>query len=196
MNDLAQLHFSNPSSFRSWLEQNHDKSPGIWMVFYKKNTGTACIEYQEALEEALCFGWIDSLIKKLDEDRYARKFTPRTNHNKWSEINLKIVKRLIKEGRMTEKGLQKIPVPLLSGAASPETQTPGEKIRKELMIPEFILEEYALNEPALHNFSQLPPSCKREYVGWITQAKREETIRKRLNESIVLLKENKKLGLK
>jgi uncharacterized protein YdeI (YjbR/CyaY-like superfamily) len=196
MNSLVQLHFPSQSSFRVWMEDNYCSSPGIWMVFYKKHTGTACIEYREALEEALCFGWIDSLIKKLDEDRYARKFTPRTNHNKWSEINLRIVEKLIGEGRMKESGLHKIPAHLFSGVVSPNTQTPKEKIRKELTIPDFILEEYALNEPALIHFLNLPQSCKREYVGWITQAKREETIRKRLNESIFLLKENKKLGLK
>ncbi len=166
------------------------------MVFYKKHTGVECIDYRQALEEALCFGWIDSLIKKLDEDRYVRKFTPRTNHQKWSDINLKIVATLIRQGRMTDEGLRKIDLSSVSFAEKqPVKETPS-KVKKELLIPEFIQNEYAQNEPALHNFNNLPASCKKQYVRWITYAKREETIRKRLIESIAMLKENKRLGLK
>jgi uncharacterized protein YdeI (YjbR/CyaY-like superfamily) len=194
--DLEQIYFNNRVSFRSWLEVNFDKSPGIWLIFYKKHTCMESIPYQDALEEALCFGWIDSLIKKIDDDRFARKFTPRTNLNKWSEINKKILVRLIKEGRMTEEGMKKIDPSLLSFTDQQENTGIKEKEKRELGVPEFMLEEYAMNEPALYNFTSLSASCKREYVLWITQAKREETIRKRLIESVEMLKENKKLGLK
>ena len=154
------------------------------------------IPYQEALEEALCFGWIDSLIKKIDEDRYARKFTPRTNTAKWSEINKKMVEVLINEGRMTEAGLKKIDSYLKTGKVEWEDERIIPKKREESVIPEFILKAYSENEPAMGNFQKLSTSCKREYLLWITQAKREETILKRLKESIDLLKQNKKLGLK
>jgi uncharacterized protein YdeI (YjbR/CyaY-like superfamily) len=196
MQHLEQIQFQNKSTFRSWLEGNHDVIPGIWLIFYKKHTGVDSIPYQDALEEALCFGWIDSLIKKIDDNRYARKFTPRTNLNKWSEINKKIMARLIKEGRMTEEGMKKIGPSLLSFTDQQENIGIKEIEKRELGVPEFMLEEYAMNEPALHNFTSLPASCKREYVLWITQAKREETIRKRLIESVEMLMENKKLGLK
>jgi uncharacterized protein YdeI (YjbR/CyaY-like superfamily) len=195
MSEPEKLFCEDQQAFRNWLDAHHNQSSGIWMVFYKKHTGVAGISYQEALEEALCFGWIDSLVKRLDEERYMRKFTPRTNHNKWSEINLKTVENLIREGRMTEAGLKKIGNQHKSGESGhiPKTVRPPVS---GLIVPEFILETLSDHEPALMNFLKLPSSCKREYVGWITQAKREETIRKRLIESVEMLKENKKLGLK
>ena len=196
MKELEQILIPNQPTFRSWLEKNFDTSPGIWLIFYKKHTGMESIPYQEALEEALCFGWIDSLIKKIDEDRYARKFTPRTNTAKWSEINKKMVEVLINEGRITEAGLKKIDSYLKTGKVEWEDERIIPKKREESVIPEFILKAYSENEPALSYFEKLPPSCKREYLLWITQAKREETILKRLKESIDLLKQNKKLGLK
>lgn len=196
MKELEQIHFSDPVSFRSWLEMKFDRSPGIWLIFYKKHTGIESIPYQSALEEALCFGWIDSLIKKIDDDRYARKFTPRTDTRKWSEINKKMVDVLIKEGRMRDAGLEKIGSYLKTGKIEWEDDRMKSRKKEELVIPDFVLNAYSENEPALSNFLNLPPSCKREYVGWITAAKREETILKRLKESIELLKQNIKLGLK
>jgi uncharacterized protein YdeI (YjbR/CyaY-like superfamily) len=193
---LNEIHFPTQSSFHLWLETNYGKSPGIWLIFYKKHTGMECIQYREALEEALCFGWIDSLIKKIDDDRYARKFTPRTNAAKWSEINKKMVDALIKEGRMTEAGLNKIESYPKTGKVIWDIEESAPKRTKELETPEFILKTYAENEPALSHFLHLPQSCKKEYILWITSAKREETIFRRLNESVELLRENRKLGLK
>jgi uncharacterized protein YdeI (YjbR/CyaY-like superfamily) len=196
MKDLDQIYFINQGNFHSWLEKNFDKSPGIWMIFYKTHTNVDCINYHEALEEALCYGWIDSIIKKLDNDRYVRKFTPRTNTNKWSELNKKIVDALIKEGRMTEEGLKKIDIYLKTGSVEWENKEFTEKSKKEFSIPVFILNELSKNEPALRNFNHLPPTYKRHYVLWISSAKKGDTILKRLRESIELLKENKQLGLK
>ena len=197
MKELEQIYFNNRESFRNWLVKNHDKSPGIWMIFYKKHVNTECIEYREALEEALCFGWIDSIIKKVDEDQYLRKFTPRTNVSNWSDLNKKIVLSLIKKGRMTEAGLKKIDVYLEKGKVEWENKVTKEDPRKkELQVPDFITNAFAENEPALTNFNNLARSHKRNYILWITDAKREETILKRLNESIKLLKENRSLGLK
>lgn len=197
MKELDRIFFSNRESFRSWLEENHDTSIGIWMIFYRKRKGIECITYNEALEEALCFGWIDSTIKKVNEDQYVRKFTPRTNISNWSDVNKKTVLALIKQDRMTEAGLNKIDIYLKTGKVDWEDEgSGGAKRGKELDIPEFILKAFAENEPALTNFNNLAPTYKRYYIFWITSAKREETIQNRLKESIELLKENKKLGLK
>ncbi len=195
MDELNQIHFSNRKEFRTWLESNHNNSPGIWMVYYKNHTGKACINYREALEEALCFGWIDSIIKRLDDDRYVRKFTPRTDTKKWSELNKRIASELIQKGLMTQAGLLKIDKSLLSEIENlnPDSER---KEKKVFEIPAYILQAFAANEPALTNFSRLALSYKKHYVLWISSAKREETRIKRLNEAIVLLKENKKLGLK
>ncbi|MDH3841162.1 MAG: hypothetical protein OES35_09605, partial [Chromatiales bacterium] len=86
---LGQRHFPDRDSWRAWLEKNHASCRGIWLVFFKKHTGRSSISYDAAVEEALCFGWIDSLIRRLDEDRFARKFTPRTDTKKWSAANLR-----------------------------------------------------------------------------------------------------------
>ena len=197
MTELEHMYFHNKESFRSWLEKNHDKSPGVWIIFYKKHVYIESIGNKEALEEALCFGWIDSLIKKIDNDQYVRKFTPRTNKAKWSGLNKKIVTALIKKGRMTEEGLKKIDIYLKTGSVDWENKDlKKEKDKKEFDAPEFILKEFAKNEPALTNFNNLAQTYKRHYVLWITSAKRKETVLNRLKESIELLKENKKLGLK
>lgn len=196
MKELEHIYFNNRKSFRNWLEKNFDKSPGIWIIFYKKHVTIECVKFNDALEEALCFGWIDSIIKKIDNDQYVRKFTPRINTSKWSESNKKIVIALIKNGKMTEEGLKKIDIFLKTGRVDWENKELKEKETKELDIPDFIKEEFAKNEPALTNFNNLSQTYKRHYILWITNAKREETIHNRVIESIELLKQNKKLGLK
>jgi uncharacterized protein YdeI (YjbR/CyaY-like superfamily) len=197
MRELELIYFKSRESFRSWLLKNHDESPGIWIIFYKKHITIECIGYNAALEEALCYGWIDSIIKKIDNDRYARKFTPRTDTTKWSEINKKKVIDLIQSGKMTEIGLKKIDIYLKTGRVDWDNiDVKKEKVRSEYHIPDFILSEFSKNEPALTNFNNLSQTYKRHYITWITNAKKEETIIHRLNESIKLLKENKKLGLK
>ena len=197
MRELEHVYFESRESFRSWLLKNHDVSRGVWIIFYKKHTNTDCINYNEALEEALCFGWIDSIIKKIDDDRYVRKFTPRTDISKWSELNKKTVTTLISKGRMTEAGLNKINVYVNTGKVDwDSTGAKKEKKLREFDIPDFIMKELSENEPALTNFNNLAPTYRRMYILWITNAKREETILGRLKESVLLLKENKKLGLK
>lgn len=197
MKKLEQIYFDSRESFRDWLEINHNKSLGIWMIFYKKRLNIKCIEYNEALEEALCFGWIDSIIKKVNDDQYVRKFTPRTNNSNWSDLNKKIVLSLIDKGKMTEDGLRKIDIYIKTGKVDWENESSKkDKEKKGFQIPDFIINEFAKNEPALTNFNNLARTYKRHYVLWITNAKREETILRRLSESIELLKKNRKLGLK
>jgi uncharacterized protein YdeI (YjbR/CyaY-like superfamily) len=181
-----QVFFENREAFRSWLEKHHDNSPGIWMIYYKKHTDKPCIEYREALEEALCFGWIDSTLKKVDEERYLRKFTPRRKGSKWSQVNIRIAQALIREGKMTRVGLGKWE------NHKPLKELPG----KEIPLPEFLREAFGQNEPALENFQNLAPSYRRQYILWITSAKTPETVQKRISESIGLLKENRKLGMR
>lgn len=101
-------------SWRRWLTKNHDKEPEIWLVYYKKSTGLPTIPYEEAVEEALCFGWIDSMEKSLDGDRYAGRFSPRRSDSNWSDSNRLRVKRLIRQGQMTDAGMQVIPDDLKS----------------------------------------------------------------------------------
>ena len=196
MKDLEYIHFECQESFRNWLQENHDLSPGIWIIFYKPPINIKTIKYDEALDEALCFGWIDSLIKKIDQNKYVRKFTPRTDTTKWSDINKKKVLTLIEKGNMTAIGLNKIDIYLKTGKVDWENQTKKPEKTDELNIPDFIIEALAQNEPALTNFNNLAPSHKKHYILWITQPKGQDTRNKRVLEAIKLLLEKRKLGLK
>ncbi len=196
MKELEYLYFETQESIRNWLQKNHDKSSGIWVIYYKKHVDKNGITYDKTLDEALCFGWIDSIIKKIDDDKYARKFTPRTDTKKWSEINKKKVKALIETGKMTVAGLNKIDGYLKTGKVDWESETSKPKTINDLNVPDFIIEEFAQNEPALTNFNNLAPSHKKHYILWITQAKGQDTRHKRVMEAIELLKEKRKLGLK
>jgi uncharacterized protein YdeI (YjbR/CyaY-like superfamily) len=196
MKELEYIHFGNREEFRDWLQKNHELSPGIWVVFFKKNVNQNSLKYPELLEEVLCFGWIDSLIKKIDDNKYARKITPRTNIRKWSEVNKKIVSTLIINGKMTPAGLNKIESYSDKGKVDWENKTCEKKVIEKIDVPDFIVSQLSQNEPALMNFNNLAPTYKRHYILWITTAKRNETVQSRLKESIELLKENRKLGLK
>jgi len=95
----------NATRWRAWLRQNHLKKEGVWLVYYRKGSGRTSVSYEDSVDEALAFGWIDSVIKKLDEQRYVRKFTPRRPGSVWSKYNLERVRELTAEGRMTKWGL-------------------------------------------------------------------------------------------
>jgi uncharacterized protein YdeI (YjbR/CyaY-like superfamily) len=147
--------------------------------------------YSDAVEEALCFGWIDSLVKRVDDEQYVRKFTPRKQGSVWSETNKRRVKRLVREGRMTDAGLAKVEAAKTSG------EWAKHRVReKALEIPPFFREALATNKKALENFNALAPSCKRNIVGWVASPKREKTRKRRLAEAIGIMERGEKLGLK
>ncbi len=104
-NGIPILSFKSQNDFSTWLEKNHNSSDGIWIRLFKKGSGNESITYAEAVEESLCYGWIDSLVNKFDEKSYIQKFTPRRAKSMWSKINIGHIERLIKEGRMKESGL-------------------------------------------------------------------------------------------
>lgn len=188
---MEQLYFKSAADWRGWLKANHDQSNGIWMVFYKKETGKPTIEYETAVEEALCYGWIDSIIKKIDEEKYVRKFTPRKDDSMWSAVNKKRVEKLIKEKRMSGTGLAKVETAKANG----QWDKPDRPVISFELHAEF---KSALdqNPKARAFFEQLAPSYKKHYMGWIAAAKQEKTREKRIQESIALLEKGKKLGMK
>jgi uncharacterized protein YdeI (YjbR/CyaY-like superfamily) len=182
-----QLYFTGREAWRSWLADHHQTEREVWLIFYKAHAGKLSISYEAAVEEALCFGWIDSIIKKLDGRRYMRKFTPRTNTRKWSASNLARVKRLVNAGLMTDVGLAKLD-PGVEPQAPPAT--------KDWPMPRFFSRALANNRTARENFDRLAPSHKRSYIIWLTTAKRPETRARRVVEAISSLRRNRKLGLK
>jgi uncharacterized protein YdeI (YjbR/CyaY-like superfamily) len=185
---MKLVHPTTRADWRSWLAAHHDRETEIWLVYNKRHTGEPRVEYDDAVEEALCFGWIDSIVRTIDADRYAQKFTPRKAKSKWSELNRRRFAKMVAEGKMTAAGLAKAPPKEEEGAAP-----------KPIMgdtVPAYIEEALRADGVAWVNFSQLAPSHRRMYVRWIEDAKKEETRRKRLAEAIGLLEQNKKLGLK
>jgi len=160
--------------WRKWLEKNHDRVDEIWLLYAKKASGKKRVEYAEAVEEALCFGWIDGIVKPVDEHFYAQRFTPRRERSKWSTINIARYERLLREGRIAAPGLAKPPDKNRIGL------TPKERVKT---IPGDIRK--ALSE-VWSKFEALPPSRQRNYISWIVEAKRNET---RLRRLAGLLKE-------
>ncbi len=189
---MKTLYVKNRDDWRKWLEKNHSKEKEIWLVYYKSHTGKSTIAYDDSVEEALCFGWIDSIIKRIDDKRFARKFTPRTNTAKWSESNKKRFRQLIKKGLMTEIGLSKINQATLNK----NEETLRDNLKKKLKIPLNIKKEIMANKTVWNNFDKLAPSHKRNYIGWIISAKKPETQARRVKQAVKLLAQNKKLGLK
>jgi uncharacterized protein YdeI (YjbR/CyaY-like superfamily) len=189
---MKTIELKNRVEWRDWLAANHDRETEIWLVYYKKATGIPSIQYAESLDEALCYGWIDSLIKKIDEQRYARKFTPRKDESKWSLVNKTRVEQLIQEGRMTEHGLKKVEAAQLSGS----WESPLQKPKLDFTMPAEFAEALQDNPKAESAFKDLSASHQKQYLAWIITAKRPETKKKRITESIQLLSEGKKLGLR
>ena len=183
--ELLALDVRNRPQWRRWLEKHHASSPGVWLVFHKDHTGVKSIPYEDSVREALCFGWIDSLIKRLDDDRYTRKFTPRNRTSKWSDLNRKRWTELKAEGLLTPAGL----------AAAPTDNTYGPKPQIP-ELPSYIAKALKANPKAWGAFQELAPSHRRRYVAWIHTAKRPETRAKRIREAIALLAVGKTLGLK
>jgi uncharacterized protein YdeI (YjbR/CyaY-like superfamily) len=186
------LHLTTRKQWRQWLAKNHKTTKEIWLVYYRNETGKPSIPYEDLVEEALCFGWIDSIIKKLDNDCYARKFTPRTNMTKWSDLNKRRMSRMLKAGLVTKAGQATI-----EGISLAENKT-AKTLKKQttLEIPDFIRKAFKQDTTVWGNFNALAKSYQRDYILWISSAKREKTRTRRIEESIKLLKNNQKLGLK
>jgi uncharacterized protein YdeI (YjbR/CyaY-like superfamily) len=192
METSKTVYCPNIADWREWLAKHHDSVREIWLLFPKKSANKPCVSYSDALDEALCHGWIDSLIKRIDTDWYARKFTPRTNNQKWSELNKQRVAKLTKQQRMLPVGIEKFQTEQISARGEVAQKKP----ELPSTVPPFIRRALKKNAKALDNFNKLAPSHRRRYLGWIMFAKREETRQKRLNEAIALLAANQKLGLK
>ena len=192
MKMLKTLHAANRTKWREWLDKNHAKHSEVWLVFFKKQTGEPQVSYNEAIEEALCFGWIDSNIQNIDSEKYARKFTPRKKGSKWSALNKRRVVLMIREGKMTESGLAALN---FMDAEDDYGRTP-ERAQNDLIPPPFLVRELKRYPQAWDHFQLLAPSYRRNYIRWITAAKTEETLAKRMQEAITLLTKNEKLGMK
>lgn len=181
-------------AWKDWLHEHHDSEEVVWLVFQKKGKNHAKVpfSYQEALDEALCMGWVDSLLKRIDEKEYMRKFTPRKATSTWSEINKKRVEELILEGRMMPPGMKTIMVARENGSWDKGVQPP----EVDESIPDALLGAFQEHPEARDHYFGMAPRCQKQYNIWINMAKRAETVQKRLEESIRLLEKGEELGLK
>jgi uncharacterized protein YdeI (YjbR/CyaY-like superfamily) len=179
------LYVSTRSSWRAWLKKHHDSSTEIWLIYYKKNSGKPRIPYNDAVEEALCFGWIDSITKSVDGLKYAQRFTPRKPKSPWSPMNRVRARRLIRAGVMTPTGMRAFKSGV--GRISPD---------KTVHVPSDILSAIKSSPQTWRNFKNFSRSYQRIRVGWIDGArKRPEVFRQRLRYFLQMTEQGKKYGM-
>jgi uncharacterized protein YdeI (YjbR/CyaY-like superfamily) len=190
---MKRLRVETRDAWRAWLAAHHASESEIWLIFHKAHTGQPNIPYGETVEEALCFGWIDSLIKRLDDDRYARKFTSRRLGSVWSEINKKRVEKVLAEGLMTDAGMVFVS----------EAKASGEWDRKQVRpsmsadeLPIELSEALETHPVASKTFLALAATYQKQYILWIATAKKPETRQRRTSEAIEKLERGERLGLK
>jgi uncharacterized protein YdeI (YjbR/CyaY-like superfamily) len=182
---LTTLDVRRRQQWRRWLATHHASCSGVWLIRHKRHTGVASMSHEDLVSEALCFGWIDSLVKRLDNDRYAIKVTPRKSTSRWSDINRKRWKELEAAGLLAAPGR----------AAAPTTNRYAAKPSVP-ELPSYIARALQTNASAWRYFRSLPRGERRNFVVWIHTAKRSDTRDRRIRASIALLAAGRKLGLK
>ena len=187
-NDM--LHIFTREEWRNWLRKNHNKRKKVWLIYYKKHTGKPRIPYEDAVEEALCYGWIDGKVKRIDDEKYMQLFTPRKAKSIWSKHNKNRAENLIERGLMKDSGLAAIKVAKRNGIWDQSSP-----IYDEQNIPEELKVALKKNIRAKEYYDGLAPTYKKQFHWWIVNAKRKETKEKRIIEAMKLLKANKKLGM-
>ncbi len=178
---VTKLRFANRDDWRAWLEENHATAKEVWLVHDKKHTGKLGLSLEEAVEEALCFGWIDGVLMPINEEKYALRYSPRKKGSVWSETNKRRARKLIKQGRMTEAGLAQVKEAKANG------QWRAAKLREDATnLPGDLKQALKANPRARRNFDRLALSHKRQYIYWITSAKTDKTRQRRLQETVRL----------
>lgn len=177
-------HPTTRAEWRAWLVQNHTQDEGVWLISYKKATGKPYVTYDEAVEEAICFGWVDSKVNRLDEERTMQWFAPRRPSSGWSRSNKQRVEKMIAAGQMTAAGLAKIEAAKADGSWSVLDAV------ENLEIPQDLAAALASYDAAEANFEAFPRSVKRSILEWIATAKRPATRAKRIEETARLAQDN------
>jgi uncharacterized protein YdeI (YjbR/CyaY-like superfamily) len=172
-------------AWHEWLNRNHGSSPGIWLIIYKKNHEKQGLSLEDAVEEALCFGWIDSKLNVVDETRFKLLFTPRKPRSIWSKSNKQRVEKLIKQGLMTASGLEKIEAAKQDGSWNRLDSS------EELRIPEDLRNALAADGMAQKNFGEYSNSTKKQILWWIESARKTETRTRRIEKVVKAAKKGK-----
>ena len=192
--ELKTYYAKDRKAWRKWLEKNHAKSAGIWLIYYKKSSQKTRLEYNDAVEEALCFGWIDSTFRPIDDEKYMQRFTPRKPKSGWSGLNKQRIERMIGQGLMTPAGLEKIEIAKKNGSweSLDKIYAPIDL----LQIPDDLEKAFLKNKKAKTNFHNFAPFARRQFLYWINAAKRDETRKARIKQAVLMCAANKKPGIK
>ncbi|HYE54443.1 MAG TPA: YdeI/OmpD-associated family protein [Chitinophagaceae bacterium] len=185
--ELKTYYARNRKAWRAWLQKHHDTSPGIWLIYYKKESGKPRVPYSDAVEEALCFGWIDSTMRPLDEERFMQRFTPRKPKSVWSALNKSRIKKMIKEGLMTPAGLEKIKLAKKNGSWASIDHV------ENLEIPPDLQKAFNKNKTAFQNFSNASRTYRKQILYRVNSAKLPETRARRIAQVVEYLALNKNL---
>lgn len=180
------IHPNTRAAWRAWLVKHHASSPGVWLISYKKATGMARFEYDEAVQEALCVGWVDSKPRKLDDARSMLWFAPRKTGTGWSKQNKERVARLLATGAMLQAGLAKVEAAKRDGSWARLDAVEALELPLDLVVA------MKRHPPAAKHFEAFPRSVKRSILEWIVQAKRAETRAKRVDETAMLAARNER----
>jgi len=178
MKDVEDYYPYDKKDWRRWLELNHNKKDAVWLIFYKKKSSNFNLSWSESVDEALCFGWIDSTKRTIDGEKYKQYFSKRKTKSNWSKINKVKVKTLIDQGLMEEEGYKSIEIAKKNG-----TWTILDGV-EALIIPEDLKEEFGNYEGSIEYFSSLSRSVKKMLLHWVVSAKRKETRKKRILEVV------------
>jgi uncharacterized protein YdeI (YjbR/CyaY-like superfamily) len=185
---MEVIFFDSPAKLRSWLHENHDRSDELWIGFYKKGSGKPSVTYPEAVDEALCFGWIDGIRKAVDDVSYTNRFTPRKPRSNWSAVNIKRVNELMALGRMQPPGLE-----AFNKRTDNRSQVYSYEQRDKAAFDPAQEEQFRASEPAWTFFQSQPPGYRRTATWWVLSAKQEATRQKRLATLIELSEKGKRL---
>ena len=192
MNETAEgkLIFKDAAGWRSWLEKNHATADEAWLIHYKKNSAKTAISREEALEEALCFGWIDGKLRSMDEEKYSLRYSPRRRGSVWSLANKKRAEKLIAEGRMTAAGTQKIDEAKENGLWDRAYSS-----RDEIVVLDELKRALEKDAVAARNFESFAKSYRLMYAGWVAEAKTAETRRRHIEKVVQRSRRNLKPGI-
>jgi uncharacterized protein YdeI (YjbR/CyaY-like superfamily) len=184
------MYFKSINEFHIWLEENHTNVKAIWIIIQKKASKKLGIRYEEAVLEAISYGWIDGKMKRLNNDEFMQRFTPRRRNSLWSLSNRERAERLISEGRMTAAGLKKVEEAKQNG----RWDNAYSSSRGEIDVPEDLILALRKNKTAIENFKAFPPSTRFMYIHWINEAKRQITRERRIYTVVCRSEKNLKPG--
>jgi uncharacterized protein YdeI (YjbR/CyaY-like superfamily) len=182
--ELKEIRCKNRVALRKWLEKNHQQQESIWLIIHKKNSNSGSLSYNDAVEEGLCFGWIDSKPNKLDDETYKLLYTQRKAKSVWSKVNKQKIEQLIKGGLMHPAGLAKIEAAKKNGSWNTLDAI------EELQVPDDLQKALSKNKTAKKYFEAFPPGIRKQICWWVASAKQDATRKKRIDETVTLAEKN------